>query len=244
MLYDIRSYCGYLWCFFHGILVIRTLSCCPARDSSFILSMALPNANPIFCDNIGNAEFECCEAANQDSRTCRRFVSHEIPILRSVCKNVDCLVCCSDPKSIFGSSLEETGNGSGVLTIRHFRICSNFPYLAASLNQSALDPAISSQVQNYVPRDASNDALKSITFAVTDCLTATCRNAREPEHCRHPCSGVNLLVNSTTPSLSGLNECMNLLCSGNETSLPFADADIVGIGVRVFSCLLSPALTR
>jgi hypothetical protein len=231
-------------CFFYDILVIRTLSCCPARGCSFIFSMALPTANPIFCDNIGNAEFECCEAANQDSRTCRRFFSPELPILHPVCNNVDCLERCSDPKFIFGSLLELTGNGTVDVPIRHFRTCSNFPYLAASLNQSALDPAISSQVQNYVPRDASNEALKSITFAVTDCLTATCRNAREPEHCRHPCSGVNLLVNSTTPSLSGLNECMNLLCSGNETSLPFADADVVGIGVRACSCLPSSALTR
>jgi hypothetical protein len=197
--------------------------------------MALQTANPIFCNNIGNAtSFDCCNAAEQDSWACRYFFSHEIQDLRSVCNHTDCLGRCSDPSFIFASKVEDTGKGTGLVPIRRFRICSNLPYLAASLNRSVLEPAISSQVQDYAPRDASSEEFKDITFTVTDCLTATCRSLKKPARCCLSFSGVNLLVNSTTPSLSGLNECMNSLCLGNEGSLPFSD--VVEIGVSVCSC--------
>jgi hypothetical protein len=214
---------------------------------SFTLSMALQTAHPIFCNNIGNAtSFDCCEAAEQDSRACRYFLSHEIHDLSSACNHTDCFGRCSDPSFIFASKGQEIGEVTGVIPIRHFHVCSNFPYMAASFNQSVLEPAISSAVQYYVPRDASNDAFKNIAFAVTDCLTTTCRNARKPEHCLRSCSGANLVVNITTPNLSGLNEWMNSLYSGNESSLPFADADadVVGIGVSVCSRSPNCGLTR
>ncbi|RYP12446.1 hypothetical protein DL765_007345 [Monosporascus sp. GIB2] len=50
-----------------------------------------------------------------------------------------------------------------------------------------------------------------------------------------------MLLNSTRPNIGGVNECLNKLCTGGYESLPYADADVVGIGVfssYILQCLL------
>ncbi|KAF2110545.1 hypothetical protein BDV96DRAFT_195126 [Lophiotrema nucula] len=49
--------------------------------------------------------------------------------------------------------------------------------------------------------------------------------------CRGRCSAVNLLINNTHPNIQGLNGCLNSLCTRGYDSLPYADADVIGIGV-------------
>ena len=88
----------------------------------------------------------------------------------------------------------------------------------------------------------SVDDLMNITSGVTECLTATCHNARNDANCSTPCAAVNLLLNYTTPNVTGINECLGELCNGRYNSLPFADADVVGIGVSTNSCHIGCSL--
>ena len=49
--------------------------------------------------------------------------------------------------------------------------------------------------------------------------------------CSRDCSAVNMLINSTMPDIRGVNQCLHTLCTSNYDALPYADADVVGIGV-------------
>jgi hypothetical protein len=194
--------------------------------------MASQDAQPIFCDKIGTASPECCYTSEQNSPICRGIFSRDPSVFNDVCDDGLCLQHCAKPSFIFGSILDrEAWDGTGVRPIMRYRTCANMPNMAGYLGQNLLEPTILSQVEDHLPKTASSDALKNVSLAVTDCLTATCRNARDVERCGYACSGVNLLINSTTPNITGLNECLNTLCTGNQSSLPYADADIVGIGV-------------
>lgn len=198
-------------------------------------SMATQKVDPIFCKNIGTSsttDLSCCYPDNQNTQTCRDIFNGPEAIFRGC--NSNCLTSCSDTNYIYSSVLQNTTfDGDGSAPIHRYRICANVPNIAGYLSQNVLEPNISSRVERYISRDAPDDALKNITFALTDCLTATCRNARQPDYCNYKCSAVNLITNSTTPNITGIDLCLNTLCNGLENSLPFADADVVGIGASV-----------
>ena len=103
--------------------------------------------------------------------------------------------------------------------------------------QHVLEPYITSSIANNISSTATNDDKKKGTHAVTECLTQTCRNARNRKDCRGPCSAVNLLVNSSMPDVQGISNCLLSLCSTGYDALPYADADVVGIGVSAIATL-------
>jgi hypothetical protein len=141
--------------------------------------MASPDAPAIFCSKTGTAAPECCYPSHQDSLECRHIFSSGSSIFNNVCGNGTCLHDCSNSRFIFGSVLsKEVFNGNGERPIDRYQTCSNVPNMARYLNQNMLKPTILSRVEGHIPRNASRDALKEVTLAVTDCLTATCRNAR------------------------------------------------------------------
>ena len=119
--------------------------------------------------------------------------------------------------------------------------------MAGYLSQNPAKSNIVSEVEKYISRNATNDALKNVTFAVTECLAATCRKARHSKVCRPQCARVNLILNGTTPNLQGVSQCLDSLCTGGCDSLPFADQDVVGIGVgtviqTLFKAACSPTI--
>jgi hypothetical protein len=103
--------------------------------------------------------------------------------------------------------------------------------MAGYTSQGLLQDNISSIVEPHVSPDASAQNLTRITAAVTECLTQTCRASRHKSVCTSSCSAVNMLINNTAPNIEGVNSCLNTLCTGGYDSLPFADADVIGIGV-------------
>ncbi|KAJ4295620.1 hypothetical protein N0V90_007633 [Kalmusia sp. IMI 367209] len=154
----------------------------------------------------------------------------------------DCLKDCSNVTNIYQSIAQVDpydGNGQG--PIRRYLTCANVPNMAGYLSQKVIGDNITSIIANNISTEATDDQLKKVTFAVTECLTSTCRNARHKAECRDKCSPVNLLINNTTPDVQGLNNCLNSLCTGGYDALPYADADVVGIGVftsYIMQCML------
>ena len=198
--------------------------------------MATRQPDPLFCDNIGNTNttnaLNCCYPDNQDDPTCRaNFNDSSVNIFNTSCHTGDCLSECNTA-TIYSSHVQnDLYDGTGKAPIRRYLTCANVPNMAGYLRQGVLEPSIQSEVEQYISKNATNEQLQSVTYAVTECLTATCRHARLPKTCQTQCSAVNLLTNSTTPNVEGLNLCLNKLCTGQYNSLPFADADVVGIGV-------------
>ncbi|KAK8054172.1 hypothetical protein PG996_013473 [Apiospora saccharicola] len=162
-------------------------------------------------------------------------------MLQDGCPNrgSDCVASCTDPEWIYSSMIEDNGNGDGSGPPDRYTACVNMPAIArASLNHE-LPPNISIIVDQYVARNITNQQLQAVTAAVTDCLSSTCRNSRDgrdgPQSCYHEyCSPTTLLTNNTAPNVTAINSCINNLCDQeNYGQLPYADADIVGIGVFV-----------
>jgi hypothetical protein len=197
--------------------------------------MATKSVDPIFCNNIGSSstdDLRCCYPDNQNTQICHDIFNNS-KVFSYGCGS-DCLTSCSDTRFIYSSLLQNaTFEGNGSAPVRRYRTCANVPNIAGYLSQNVLEPNISSQIERYISRDVPDDSLKNITSALTDCLTATCRNARQPDYCKYKCSAVNLITNNTTPNITGINLCLNALCTGQENSLPFADADVIGIGASV-----------
>ncbi|KAH7386837.1 hypothetical protein DE146DRAFT_791929 [Phaeosphaeria sp. MPI-PUGE-AT-0046c] len=208
--------------------------------------MALQPAQPFFCSNIGNSTLNCCDIDNQSSKKCHDLFSVGESVFDSNISAPDYLEDCTNLEFIYGSVLDNAAfAGTGTRPYQRYQVCASLSNMIDYRNQSLLEPNLRSKVQDYVPTNAPSDTLKHINLAVTDCLTATCQNARDVGHCRYKCSAVNLLINSTTPNVRGVHDCLHELCTGNQSSLPYADADVVGIGVfasYIMQCMFSVIL--
>ena len=156
------------------------------------------------------------------------------PTFTGGCDGGNCISSCQNTKLLYSSEQQDDPYmGNGRAPIRRYLTCANVPAMAGYLSQHVLEKNVSSTVSRYIPQGTTKDDMKAVTLAVTDCLTSTCRNARNKGSCRSSCSAVNLLTNNTSPNLQGLDECLNSLCTGGYHSLPWADADVIGIGVCI-----------
>lgn len=190
----------------------------------------------LFCDGIGNSSsLSCCYSDDLASKSCQHnFFTPSVHTFTGGCPGGDCIKTCSDPSNIYSSIAQidpYDGNGQG--PIRRFSTCVNVPSMAGYLAQHVLSENITDVIGNSISSNATPAQLKRVASAVTDCLASTCRNARNEEGCRTQCSAVNLLINNTTPDVQGVNDCLQTLCTGGYDYLPYADADVVGIGVSV-----------
>lgn len=200
--------------------------------------MVSPLANALFCDNIGetSSDLRCCYVNNQTAPICRLSFNSSGPIFSSGCNNGNCISKCLNPKFLYGSeSQDDASTGNGQAPIQRFRTCTNVPAMARFAAQGSLSEEIAVLVSQHVPFNASAASLRNVTSLVTECLTQTCKASRNQRACSGACSAVNMLESSTMPSIGGVNECLNQLCTGGYDSLPYADADVVGIGVSVIA---------
>ncbi|KAF2799252.1 hypothetical protein K505DRAFT_266015 [Melanomma pulvis-pyrius CBS 109.77] len=197
--------------------------------------MAQSQITPIFCNSIGNttaAALQCCHPNNQTSSICQVDFDPNGPTFLGGCSSGDCIAECQDIGLLYSSVAQiDPYFGNGKAPIRRYQTCANVPAMAGYLSHNALEPSISSSVLPFVSPHTTDDDLRKVTRAITECLTSTCENARNRSICSSQCSAVNLLINSTTPNVEGLNDCLGSLCNGHYGSLPFADADVIGIGV-------------
>ncbi|KAI0611349.1 hypothetical protein TUN199_02102 [Pyrenophora tritici-repentis] len=185
--------------------------------------MSTERPDPIFCTKIGDTnpntpnELQCCSPNTQNSTLCRSIFSNPLnsDIFTGTCfaPGHDCLADCQHPRLIYSSKVQddyEDGNGSAPKN--RYLACVNVPNMAGYLRQDVLGPNITSQVEPHISRNATKKQLQGISYAVTECLAATCRNSRKPGKCKKQCSGVSLLWNQTTPDIQGIDQCLDTLC--------------------------------
>ncbi|ORX96513.1 hypothetical protein BCR34DRAFT_578638 [Clohesyomyces aquaticus] len=207
--------------------------------------MADHRSDALYCKDIGNttsSNLPCCYLSNQTASLCQESFAKGTPTFSNGCETGDCIADCRNLTLLYSSLVEETafhGNGAGPK--RRYLTCANIPSIAGYYSAGMLDPEVEASLAPYFPRNASTTELKGIAGSITGCLTSTCRAARNRSVCVDVCAPVNLLTNSTHPSLKGVNDCLNTLCTGQYNSLPYADADVVGIGVfasYIMQCML------
>lgn len=148
-----------------------------------------------------------------------------------LCPSGNCVHDCLEPGDMYGNvsqahPLEGTSYDPPPPL---YAIC----YAVANMTRKIHDGLIPGEqadvLRPYFPYTQESD-LREVASAVTQCLTASCAEARPGSGCESFCSAPNVLLNSTTPSLFGLYDCMTGLCS-NSKVIPFANQDIIGIGV-------------
>lgn len=195
-------------------------------------------ATPIACVDVGSDanSLNCCYADDQTSSACQDSFHSPNNTLSTGCQNntLGCISECGDQKLLYTSFVQDDGIGNGRGPITRFQACVNFPSIARYFALGQLSTNISTVVEKYINTSISDDQLQNITSSVTDCLSSTCRNSRAKGFCYDDyCSPVKLLTNSSSPNITAINRCLGTLCSSGYKSLPFADSDIVGIGVSV-----------
>ncbi|KAF2465397.1 uncharacterized protein BDR25DRAFT_345978 [Lindgomyces ingoldianus] len=207
--------------------------------------MAGVRSDSLYCDSIGNTtsdKLHCCYLDDQGASICQENFSPTAATFSGGCTNGDCITDCQNLTLLYSSLLQnDPFEGNGLAPKRRYLTCANVPNIASYYSNGLLEPNISSSLMPYFSRNTTDGDLRRITTSVTGCLTSTCRAARNRTLCTGVCSPVNLLTNSTNPNLRGLNECFNTLCTGRYSSLPYADADVIGIGVfasYIMQCIL------
>lgn len=203
--------------------------------------MADLSSIPIFCDNIGigNASaLHCCYLESQNSSDCREFFNPSAnTLVLSHPNSKHWIDICTNNSQLYSSKTQITLAGDGRSLYRRYNVCANLPAIASFSSQGLLNDQISSYVAPHIQRNPTDFELMNVTSNVASCLTQTCRKARNPRTCLQQCSPVRLLVNSTFSNITGLDTCLNTLCSGNDSSLPYADPDVIGIGVSLLKNL-------
>lgn len=142
------------------------------------------------------------------------------------CPSGDCLHDCKNVSLLYQPPSMDANGGS------NYDVCLGLPVLYGYHTQDLIPSNVMSQINPSLSNATSNDMM-AITDAVTHCLLSTCDQARDSSICKAACSSTSLLINSTTPSMEGINACLVTLCGSSPltSALPFANADIAGIGV-------------
>ena len=145
--------------------------------------------------------------------------------LQKVCPSGDCIEDCVD----IGSMYDDVPQAMYSADIPLYAICTGAANITRQTHDGYISIAHEDALNSFFPQ-SNESTLEAITATTTSCLSATCEASRYAENCRQSCSGAHLLINGTTPSLLGQSDCLMDLCSSTEF-FPFADQDIIGIGV-------------
>jgi hypothetical protein len=199
---------------------------------------------PIACSNIGSGgNMSCCYTNDQSNPICESLFPPEGSFLENGCLNGNCVNNC-DPRKLYNSALQHNGTGNGKMPILKYMACANIPSIASYVNQGVLSPNITESIQKFIFPHTTEDSLQDVTSAVTDCISSTCRASRNSTFCYTDyCSPVKLLRNNTSPNLEAINTCLNTLCDNTVKALPWADADVIGIGVGDFDLACNYKIT-
>ncbi|OCK87740.1 uncharacterized protein K441DRAFT_592582 [Cenococcum geophilum 1.58] len=173
----------------------------------------------------------CCYTNDQSNPICERLFPPEGSFLKYGCLTGNCVNDC-DPRKLYNSTLQQNGAGNGQMPILKYMACANIPSIASYANRDVLSPNITKSIQKFIFPHTTEDSLQNVTSAVTDCLSSTCRRSRDSTFCyTNYCSPVKLLRNNTSPNLEAIHTCLNTLCDKTVKALPWADTDVIGIGV-------------
>lgn len=170
---------------------------------------------------------QCCRL-HDASDSCTFF--RDVP---SFCDDGSCVRACQDVGRLYTAPLTSETTKSPDINL--FTICLNLPSVIGYFRQGLLplgagEDGYAQSVHQSFPVNTTDAELQNVTSAVTHCLVSSCDQARDATTCSHACSPASLLINSTTPSVSGLSSCLSTLCR-SVGGLPYANSDVLGIGV-------------
>jgi hypothetical protein len=109
-----------------------------------------------------------------------------------------------------------------------FGICVDIANVTRALTSGDIPAEQAQQLKPYFPNNASG--LTKIADNITQCLPASCAKSRDSSTCAPWCRESDLLLVDGTTNLTGVATCLEWLCE-ESCGLPYANQDVVGIGV-------------
>lgn len=188
--------------------------------------MANSTSDAIVCVLMGNdplPAFNCCSLQDTPSTNviCTFLETSGISGVQNICPSGNCINDCRDLELLYGHT------NRSIWQYSLYDLCLFASSIVGYLRQGLLSDYAG--LDQYFPPNTTNEQLQDITAKVTHCLISTCDVLRNITACFSQCSPSALLINSTFPSAQGVFDCLDSLCGG----LPYGNADIVGIGVRI-----------
>jgi hypothetical protein len=154
----------------------------------------------------------------------------------ALCPSHDCISDCQNytrlfeevpsPFTNFAQTYGKSVDGQPPNTTV-FGVCSNLGSITAGISTGV----VAQSVQPYFPLQRQSD-IGQVSATLTSCLISTCDASREPENCIEACNIPNLYSATNSTNLTAVTACLSLIC-GNTCALPYANQDVMGVGVLV-----------
>lgn len=200
--------------------------------SNISVSVPLANASTtldqFYCQNTRDKELSCLSVS--------QFATSNFDQL---CPSGSCLDACQDLERLYAvipPGMQVQADNYGLPTripdmITLYGICLGYANISRALHGAeGFVPAKEAEVLNPLFPPGTEDDLHRVCNGATRCLSETCETSINGSRCEWECSPAQLLLNSTTPRLSGPHQCLNVICKGGD-GLPFGNQDVVGVGV-------------
>ncbi|PVH71302.1 hypothetical protein DL98DRAFT_521120 [Cadophora sp. DSE1049] len=159
-----------------------------------------------------------------------------------LCPNNSCIRHCLNTSRVFqaippplNTTIEEYGQPDqrGQIDVTFFGICTNLKN-AIDVFKGVKDNAAQSYFVSAMDGLAVSDPVKQVAIGIAACFSDTCARTRHPKLCMGGCSIRNLLNNNTDSFdwEEAMLDCTKQLCRPTDV-LPYANQDVLGIGVSV-----------
>ena len=178
-----------------------------------------------------------CQNTRDDKISCLSLSQFATINFDQLCPSRNCLEACGDLERLYGvipPGIQVQADSFGLPTrisdmITLYGICLGYANVSRALEGGFVPQKEAGMLRPLFPSNAEDD-LQKVSNGASQCLMETCTKSANRSGCAWDCSPAQLLLNSTTPSLSGAYQCLKTICK-DSAGLPFANQDVVGVGV-------------
>ena len=212
----------------------RQVSCVAPQHhlmmSNISLSIPLANAS-------ATLDQFYCQNTRDDKLSCLSLSQFATSNFDQLCPSGNCLEACEDLERLYGvvpPGMQVQADNFGLPTripdmVTLYGICLGYANISRALDGGFIPQKEAGVLRPLFPSNAEDD-LQRVSNGASHCLSETCEKSANRSGCAWDCSPARILLNSTTPRLSGPYQCLKTICEGS-AGLPFANQDVVGVGV-------------
>lgn len=180
-----------------------------------------------------------CQNTRDNQLSCLSISQFATSNFDQLCPSGSCLDACQDLERLYAvipPGMQVQADNYGLPTripdmITLYGICLGYANITRALHGAqGFVPPKEAAVLNPLFPPSTEDDLHRVGNGASRCLSETCEKSTNGSRCAWDCSPSQLLLNSTTPRLSGPYQCLDAICQGG-VGLPFGNQDVVGVGV-------------
>lgn len=175
-----------------------------------------------------------CQLTKNDTQ-CLNSSTFATQPFHELCPSGNCYTDCQNLTRLYspfpdGITFTDAINYGTAPNVTLWPLCAAIANITEALENGIAPPKDADKFASYFNVSTLSDKLWA-SDAATHCWTDTSSAARNHSKCADACAAVSLLESHYEPQFAGTRKCIQCLCHGID-GLPFADQDIVGIGVR------------